>query len=132
MAGSEWNDPRPMSPHIWSWKWHVTMLTSILHRVTGVGNYLGAFVIVGWLLAVALGPEAYESYAGFLGSPIGLIILFGFTVSICYHLCNGIRHLFWDAGTGYDPAVANTTAVIVIAAGVILAVAIWAFILMMG
>ena len=108
------------------------MLTSILHRVTGVGNYLGAFVIVGWLLAVALGPEAYESYAGFLGSPIGLIILFGFTVSICYHLCNGIRHLFWDAGTGYDPAVANTTAVIVIAAGVILAVAIWAFILMMG
>lgn len=104
------------------------MASSIFHRATGVALYVGAFVIVGWLLAITLGETAYESYAGLLGSPLGLLVLFGFTVAVTYHLANGIRHLFWDAGTGYNPGTANMTAMLVMAISVIGSVAIWAFI----
>ena len=120
-----WTDKRPMSPHIWQWRWHITMLGSILHRVTGVGNYIGAFVVVGWLFAAASGPELYDQFAGIAGSIFGQVILFGFTVSVCYHLLNGIRHLVWDAGHGFTPKLASFTGALVILASIVAAVAIW-------
>ncbi len=129
MADGELNDSRPLSPHIWSWKWHITMLTSILHRVTGVGLYIGSFLLVGWLLALAMGEEAYNGYSAFVGSPLGLLILFGFTLAAMYHLANGLRHLFWDAGTGYKPEVANTTGMLTIAFAIVATIGIWAYIL---
>lgn len=129
---SEWNDPRPMSPHILEWKWHVTMLTSILHRMTGVGLYLGAFVMVGWLLSVALGAEAYDCYAGLIGSPLGLIVLALFTLAAMYHLANGVRHLFWDAGTGYEVGTANASGVFTILFALVATGGIWAYILFGG
>ena len=134
MAESNLNDSRPLSPHIMNWKWHVTMATSILHRATGVALYLGSFLIVGWLLAIAMSspsnPDAYNAYAGLLGSIFGQLILFGFTVAIMYHLANGIRHLFWDAGKGYAPATASLTGWITIIFGLLGAVGVWALILL--
>lgn len=125
MSQTGWTDKRPMSPHMQVWRWHITMLGSILHRATGMASYVGAMLIVGWLFAAASGPDAYAAYSGLLGSIVGQLLLFGFTLAICYHLLNGLRHLFWDAGTGFTPAVASATGWAVLIASVLLAVAIW-------
>lgn len=122
---SGWTDKRPMSPHTSIWRWHITMAGSILHRVTGVGNYIGAFLVVGWLFAAASGPETYDLFAGLAGSIIGQLILFGFTLSISYHLLNGVRHLFWDAGKGFNPKFASFTGLLTMVLSVVLAVAVW-------
>jgi len=122
---SSWTDKRPMSPHVQVWKWHLTMASSILHRVTGVGNYLGIILVIAWLFATAVGPDLYEPLAGLTGSIWGQLILFGFTLSVCYHLLNGLRHLVMDTGKGYPPKFASFTAGLVIVLAFALAVAIW-------
>lgn len=122
---SDWTDKRPMSPHTSIWKWHLTMASSILHRVTGVGNYLGSFIVVAWLFATAAGPDYYEPLAAVTGSIWGQLILFGFTLSISYHLLNGVRHLMMDAGAGYKPKFASFTAGLVFVLAVALAVGVW-------
>ena len=100
---------RPMSPHLQVWRWHVTMATSILHRGTGMALYVGVLILTGWAVALAAGPDAFGAYRAILGSPIGYLILFGLTVAFLYHLANGVRHLFWDAGKGFEPKTAATT-----------------------
>src|SRR4051794_9233968 len=100
---------RPMSPHLSVWRWHITMASSIAHRATGVALYIGALIAAGWAIALAKGPEAYAGYQALLGSPIGLIVMFGITVSFFFHLANGIRHLVWDAGHGLDLKTANAS-----------------------
>lgn len=122
---SSWTDKRPMSPHMQVWKWHMTMASSILHRVTGVGNYIGIFLVVAWLFATAVGPDYYEPLSGLIGSIWGQLILFGFTLSISYHLLNGIRHLFLDAGRGLNPKFASFTAGLVLVLAIVVALAIW-------
>src|SRR4051812_19237001 len=89
---------RPLSPYLSVWRWHITMATSIIHRITGVGLYLAALVAAAWAISLASGPEAYASFKSILGSPFGKFVMFGFTVSFFYHLANGIRHLVWDLG----------------------------------
>ena len=116
---------RPMSPHLQVWRWHVTMATSIFHRATGIGLYVGALVLAGWLAALASGPDGYEAYMSLLASPLGLLVLFGLTVAFLYHLANGIRHLFWDAGKGFAPQTADMTGWATIVFGVVAAVLIW-------
>ena len=116
---------RPMSPHLQVWRWHVTMATSILHRATGMALYVGALVVAGWVVALASGPEAFDAYRTLLGSPLGLVVLFGLTVSFLYHLANGVRHLVWDAGMGFEPKTADMTGWAAIAFGVVAAVLIW-------
>ena len=117
--------PRPLSPFTTVWRWHVTMFTSIAHRVTGVGLYLGALIAAGWAVALASGPDAYATYMGLLGSPLGKLVLFGMTVSLFYHLANGIRHLIWDTGHGLDLRSANFSAVFVIAFSITAAIGLW-------
>ena len=117
--------PRPLSPFTTVWRWHVTMFTSIAHRVTGVGLYLGALMAAGWAVALASGPEAYGQYMGLLGSLLGKLVLFGMTVSLFYHLANGIRHLIWDTGHGLDLRSANFSAVFVIAFSITAAIGLW-------
>jgi succinate dehydrogenase / fumarate reductase cytochrome b subunit len=124
--------PRPLSPHLQVWRWHLTMLTSILHRATGVGLYVGALIGAGWALALASGPDAYANYMGLLASPLGRLVLFGLTVSLFYHLANGIRHLTWDAGKGFEVKAANFSGVLVIAFAVVAAVVVWGLALMTG
>ena len=100
----------PLSPHLSIWRWHVTMAASILHRLTGVALYGAALVLAGWLLALASGPRAYGEFMGLLSSLAGKVVLFGVTVSLFFHLLNGIRHLGWDMGQGFAPGTANATA----------------------
>ena len=123
---------RPMSPHLQVWRWHVTMAASIATRATGVALYVGLLIVVGWALALAAGPEAYATYAGVLGSPLGLVVLFGLTVSIFYHLAAGVRHLFWDSGKGFLPQTANTTAWAAFICGIAASIVIWAVALLLG
>ncbi len=102
--------PRPLSPHLQIYGWKITMAASITHRITGVGLAIGSLLLTCWLLALADGPESYLAVQGFLGSWIGRLMLLGFTWSLMYHLCNGIRHMFWDIGYGFEVATANRTA----------------------
>lgn len=89
---------RPLSPHLQVYKPQMTTVLSITHRATGAALVLGTFMLVCWLLAAATGEDAFNAVRDFLASPVGGVLLFGWTVSVFYHLCNGIRHLFWDMG----------------------------------
>ena len=93
---------RPMSPHLQIWRWPVTMATSILHRITGVGLGFGTLLLTWWLVAGAKSDRAWDIVQWFLGTPIGILCLFGWTLSLVYHLCSGIRHLLWDTGWGFE------------------------------
>jgi succinate dehydrogenase / fumarate reductase cytochrome b subunit len=123
---------RPMSPHLQVWRWHITMATSIAHRATGVALYVGALILAGWAVALASGREAYAGYQALLGTPLGLLVMFGLTVSFFYHLANGIRHLVWDAGHGLDIKSANASAAFVFAFAVVASLAVWAIAFMIG
>jgi succinate dehydrogenase / fumarate reductase cytochrome b subunit len=114
-----------MSPHLQVWRWHVTMATSILHRATGVALYVGALIAAGWAASLAAGHQPFAQYDHLLASPLGQLVLFGLTVSLFYHLANGIRHLFSDAGQGLEPRTADMTGWAAIAFGVVAAVLIW-------
>ena len=121
---------RPLSPHLQVWRWHVTMTASILHRATGVALYGGALILTGWALALASGPGAYGGYMGVLASIPGEIVLFAVTISVFFHLANGVRHLFWDGGKGFDLRAADLTAWVALAFGLAAAVAVWVILLM--
>ncbi len=95
-------DRRPLSPHLQVYRPQLTSVLSILHRVTGVVLAIGTLLLVYWLLAAAAGPEAYEVARSILGSMLGQLALFLWTWTLFYHLCNGIRHLWWDSGRGFD------------------------------
>lgn len=116
---------RPKSPHLTVWRWHITMLTSILHRATGVALYGGALIVAGWAIALANGPEAYGQYKALLGSPVGKLVMFGMTVAVFYHLANGVRHIVWDAGHGLDLRSANASSIAVLAFTAAATLAIW-------
>lgn len=87
---------RPLSPHLQVYRLPLPALTSIAHRITGVGLTVGTLLLVWWLVAAAAGPDAYATASGFIASPIGLVLMFGWTAALWYHLLNGIRHLIWD------------------------------------
>ncbi len=93
---------RPLSPHLQIYKPQLTSVLSILHRITGVALSVGTILLVYWLVAAASGPGAFATAAGFIGSWLGLLLLFGWTFALFFHLANGIRHLFWDAGIGFE------------------------------
>jgi succinate dehydrogenase / fumarate reductase cytochrome b subunit len=123
---------RPLSPHLDVYRWQFTNTLSILHRLTGVVLAAGALVLTAWLVALAAGPDAYLRVVGILGSPPGVLLLFGWTLCFFYHLCNGIRHLCWDAGRGFDVATARSSARVVIVAAGLLTVLFWVLVLMGG
>jgi succinate dehydrogenase / fumarate reductase cytochrome b subunit len=123
------NRPRPLSPHLQIWRWHITMLTSILHRVAGGALYAGLLFLAGWIFALASGPAAFEAFNGFFGSILGRLILFALTLALFYHMANGVRHLVWDAGHGFAPKTANATGWATLVFAVLASVALWAAIL---
>ncbi|MEE4331268.1 MAG: succinate dehydrogenase, cytochrome b556 subunit [Wenzhouxiangella sp.] len=110
-------DNRPLSPHLQVYRPQLTSVLSISHRITGIILSLGSVVIVAWLLALASGPEAYERVTSVLSSPVALAAVAVWTLALMYHLLNGIRHLFWDAGWLLDlrGAYASGWAVVVLA-----------------
>ena len=119
-------DRRPLSPHLQIYKPQLTSVLSISHRITGVGLAAGTLLLTWWLLAAAAGPEAFAVVQGFLGSWLGYLILFGFSYALMFHLCNGIRHLFWDAGWGFElPTVYKSGWAVVIGSAALTVIA-WA------
>ncbi len=116
---------RPLSPHLQVYRWQWTMALSILHRITGVALGVGSLLLVYWLAAAATGPEAYTRAQGFVGSWFGMLLLFGFSLALFYHLANGIRHLFWDAGRGFELKTAYASGLAVLAAAVVLTGFAW-------
>lgn len=117
---------RPLSPHLQIYRWPVTMMTSITHRATGVALAAGTVLLAWWLIAIATGPDAYDTVRMVARSPIGLIVIFGFIWSLAFHLLNGIRHLAWDVGLGFAVPTAARTGVLVIVLSVVLAIAVFA------
>lgn len=117
---------RPLSPHLQVYRWQLTSVLSILHRATGVALSLGTILLVWWLVAAATGPEAYAGMQRFLGSWIGLVLLFGWSLALFYHLCNGIRHLWWDTGRALDLRSVYAGGWAVLAATVVLTAISWA------
>lgn len=106
---------RPLSPHLSAYKFRITSTLSILHRMTGVALSLGALLFVWWLIAVASGPDAYAQFTAVVGSIVGKLVIAGFVFAFFYHLCNGIRHLFWDAGKGFEMSEARASGWTVVA-----------------
>jgi len=106
---------RPLSPHLQVYKPQLTSILSILHRMTGVALAGGTLLLVWWLIAAATGPAAFNTVQMVIGSWIGRLCLFGWSFALFYHLCNGIRHLFWDMGKGFElPTVAASGWAVVI------------------
>lgn len=123
---------RPLSPFFTVWRWHITMAASIAHRATGVALYVGALILAGWALSLAAGPNAYATYMGLLGSWLGKLVLFGMTVSIFYHLANGVRHIIFDFGRGFQLKWADFGAAFAFAFAVVISVLVWVFAAMTG
>jgi succinate dehydrogenase / fumarate reductase cytochrome b subunit len=119
------SDPRPLSPHLQIYRWQLTSVLSILHRASGVALTLGTILLVWWLAAAADGPQAYGRVQWFLASWVGLILLFGWSVALFYHLCNGLRHLWWDTGRGLELKSVYASGWVVIAATSVLTVIAW-------
>lgn len=116
---------RPLSPHLQIYRPQWTMVFSILHRITGVALAVGTLLLVYWLLAAAAGPEAYADARTLIGSWFGRILLLGWSYALFYHLLNGIRHLFWDAGLGFELATAYASGWLVVAGAVALTLLAW-------
>ena len=116
---------RPLSPHLQVYKPQLTTVLSISHRATGVALSVGTLLLLWWLIAASSGPEAYAVFRGFLGSWLGVLLLIGWTYSLFFHLCNGIRHLVWDAGYGLDlPTTYRSGWTVVAASGLLTIIAI--------
>lgn len=120
---------RPLSPHLQIYKWQITMAMSIMHRATGVALTIGLFVIMWWLLALASGPEAYQRFLDCMTSPLGLLVLFGFSFALFYHLCTGIRHLFLDSGAFFPIPDIYKSGYATLAAAIVLTTCFWLAIL---
>ncbi len=111
---------RPLSPHLQVYRPQITSILSILHRITGVGLTLGAILIVWWFIAAAVSAEYFAFVDGLLTSWIGNLIMFGSLWALWYHALNGVRHLAWDAGWGFDLDTVQKSGIAVIAGSVLL------------
>lgn len=118
--------PRPLSPHLQIWRFHLTMAGSILNRIAAGALSFGALFVVAWLWALASGPDAYAGFVDVMGSPLGLFVWFGLTLAAAYHLTSGVRHLIWDTGAGLSPKSATTWTILSMVAAAVIALGFWA------
>ena len=122
------NDSKnPLSPHLQIYRWHISSLLSITHRISGLINLLGLILIFFWLLALSLGESNYELFLLIINSFFGKFILIGFTWSMSFHILSGIRHLAWDLGYGFEIKTANISGIIVIICSLVLTIIFWLF-----
>ena len=123
---------RPLSPFmfpVW-YRFQITSALSILHRLTGIGLAVGSILLAWWLVAVAAGGGLFAATHAFITSPIGLVLLFGWSAAFFYHLCNGVRHLAWDAGYGFELSNARRSGYAVLAAAALLTALTWLYVLL--
>jgi len=123
---------RPLSPHIQIYKWQVQMMTSILHRATGIALAVGTLLVVWGLLSLAAGEAAFDQFKVCMGSPLGVILLVGWSWSLFYHLCNGIRHLVQDTGAGYAIPQFVRSSWLSVIVSLVLVILVWAYVLTAG
>ncbi len=116
---------RPLSPHLSIYRWPVTMAVSILHRATGVAMSVGLIIFAVWLMQIAAGPEQYAEFSRLMSSLFGKLALVGWSYAFFFHLCNGVRHLVWDAGHGFEKHQADASAWFVLVVSILLTVAFW-------
>ena len=122
------NDSKnPLSPHLQIYKWHISSLLSITHRISGVINLIALILIFFWLLFLSFGENNYELFISIINSFFGKFILIGFTWSMIFHLLSGIRHLVWDLGYGYEIKTANISGIIVIISSLAVTIIFWLF-----
>jgi succinate dehydrogenase / fumarate reductase, cytochrome b subunit len=117
--------PRPLSPHLQVWRLTLTMMMSIMHRITGAGLYFGMALVAWWLIAVASGPNAYANFEAFISSIIGRVILFGYTWALIHHALGGVRHLIWDMGRGLEPAEREMLTLATLVGSIGLTIVVW-------
>jgi succinate dehydrogenase / fumarate reductase cytochrome b subunit len=116
---------RPLSPHLQIYRPMLTMMMSIVHRITGAALYFGIALLAWWLLAAASGPNAYANFEWFAGGIIGQIVLFGFTWALLHHALGGIRHLIWDLLYGFEPAEREFLALATLVGSIALTIIVW-------
>ena len=122
------NDSKnPLSPHLQIYRWHISSLLSITHRISGVINLLALILIFFWLIFLSLGENNYQSFLLIINSFVGKFILIGFTWSMSFHLLSGIRHLVWDLCYGFEIRTANITGGIVIISSLVITIIFWLF-----
>ena len=115
----------PLSPHLQIYRWHISSLLSITHRIAGVVNLISLILIFFWLVVLSFSENNYELFLILINSFFGKFILIGFTWSMIFHVLSGIRHLFWDLGYGYEIKTANISGIIVIISSLVLTVIFW-------
>jgi len=120
---------RPLSPHLQIYRLPLVAILSITHRITGTALAVGTLLLTWWIVAAAFGGDAYAAATGFIGSPLGLLLMFGWSVALFYHFCNGIRHLLWDIGKNFELSQTATANWVVIGGTVILTAVTWFLVL---
>jgi succinate dehydrogenase / fumarate reductase cytochrome b subunit len=116
---------RPLSPHLTIYRLLINMVMSIVHRITGIANYVGTVLIAAWLVSAAMGPEAYDAVNALFGHPLGKLVLLGYSWSVIHHMLGGMRHLLWDTGRGLEIGAVNALSWLTIIGSLALTAALW-------
>jgi succinate dehydrogenase / fumarate reductase cytochrome b subunit len=116
---------RPLSPHLQIYKPMLTMMMSIMHRITGIGLYLGIILLVWWFTAASISDSYFDFVQGFFGHWFGRLVLFGLSWALMHHALGGLRHLLWDTGRGYDLKVVEWLARANLAGSIVLTLLLW-------
>ncbi len=119
------NIDRPLSPHLSIYRWPITMVLSILHRMTGIALSLGFVMLAVWLFDIASGPDAYAAFQKYVNTVVGKLLLIGWSFAFFYHLSNGVRHLYWDTGRGLEKEQATRSAWLTLIMAVALTAVFW-------
>jgi succinate dehydrogenase / fumarate reductase, cytochrome b subunit len=125
MAEAKGPVARPLSPHLQIYRPMLTMMMSIVHRITGAALYFGTLLLAWWLIAAASGPNAYALFQSVASSLIGRIALFGYTWALIHHMLGGVRHLIWDTGHGFGPAEREWLARANLIGSIVLTIILW-------
>lgn len=126
MANAAKPTSRPLSPHLQVYRLPLAAVLSIVaSRATGIGLSLGLLLLTWWLTSAAYGPDAYDQAMTYIASPVGLFVLFGFSLALFFHLCNGVRHLLWDAGRNFEIGQTKRGNIYVIISALVLTAAAW-------
>ena len=126
MSSADLKANRPLSPHLWIYRWQLTMVMSIVHRITGGGLYFGTLLLAWWLVALAAGPGPFAFANWVLGSWIGLAVLFAASWALIHHLLGGLRHLIWDFGFAMGKLARDRIALANLVGSIVLTVLLWA------
>jgi succinate dehydrogenase / fumarate reductase cytochrome b subunit len=122
-------DARPLSPHLQVYSPLINMTMSIMHRITGAALYFGTLILVIWLLAAATGRSNYDLVTSLMASPVGLLVMAGYTWALVHHALGGIRHLIWDTGRGFSLGTVNTLSWLTILGSLAISAGIWIYVL---